>query len=71
MPNEDVVIKCAGCGEDICESDDVYVVNGEILHADWHCLVMFIDPDYYPMAKDAVKNILSTINFGKERSKKK
>jgi hypothetical protein len=36
---------CEGCGGEIYEGEDVYVVEGEILHAEWKCLVQYIDPE--------------------------
>lgn len=43
--NAKVMAYCEGCGGEIYEGEDVYVVNGEILHDDWECLVQYIDPD--------------------------
>lgn len=36
---------CAGCGGEIYPGEDVYVVDGEILHNEWECLVRYIDPE--------------------------
>jgi hypothetical protein len=36
---------CEGCGGEIYEGEDVYVVEGEILHAERECLVQYIDPE--------------------------
>ena len=40
-----VMAECAGCGGEIYPDEDVYVVDGEILHNEWECLVRYIDPD--------------------------
>lgn len=40
-----VMAYCKGCGEEIYEGGDVYRVNGDILHNDWECLVLYIDPE--------------------------
>lgn len=40
----DVKAYCTGCGGEIYENEDVYVVNGEILHKDLECLEQYIDP---------------------------
>ena len=37
---------CEGCGGEIYEGEDVYVVDGVILHAEWDCLYQYIDPDF-------------------------
>lgn len=37
---------CEGCGGEIYEGEDVYVVDGVILHADWDCLYQYIDPEF-------------------------
>ncbi len=42
----DVLAYCEGCGGEIYEGEDVYVVDGVILHAEWECLVQYIDPDF-------------------------
>ena len=39
-----VMAYCEGCGGEIYEGEDVYCVNGDIIHADWECLVLYIDP---------------------------
>ena len=36
---------CEGCGGEIYEGEDVYVVDGVILHAEWDCLYRYIDPE--------------------------
>ena len=36
---------CQGCGDEIYEGEEVYVINGDIMHADWECLVRYIDPE--------------------------
>ena len=42
----EVIAYCEGCGGEIYEGEDVYVVeDGEILHAEWECLVQYIDPE--------------------------
>jgi len=40
-----VMAYCKGCVKEIYEGEDVYVVDGEILHAEWECLVQYIDPE--------------------------
>ena len=36
---------CEGCGGEIYEGEEVYVVDGEVLlHAEWECLVKYIGP---------------------------
>ena len=42
----DVLAYCEGCGGEIYEGEDVYVVDGVILHAEWDCLYQYIDPDF-------------------------
>ena len=37
---------CEACGGEIYEGEDVYVVDGVILHAEWDCLHQYIDPDF-------------------------
>lgn len=37
---------CEGCGGEIYEGEDVYVVDGVILHAERDCLYQYIDPDF-------------------------
>ena len=37
---------CEGCGGEIYEGEDVYVVDGVILHAEWDCLYQYIDPGF-------------------------
>jgi len=41
----EVMAYCEGCGGEIYEGEEVYVVDGEILHAEWECLVQYIDPE--------------------------
>ncbi len=41
----EVMAYCEGCGGEIYEGEDVYVVDGVILHAEWDCLYQYIDPD--------------------------
>lgn len=36
---------CEACGGEIYPGEDVYVVNGDILHNDWECLVRYINPE--------------------------
>jgi hypothetical protein len=36
---------CEGCGEEIYPREDVYCVNGDIIHAEWECLYRYIDPE--------------------------
>ena len=36
---------CEGCDREIYPGEDVYVVENAILHADWDCLVQYIDPE--------------------------
>ena len=33
----EVMAYCEGCGGEIYEGEDVYVVDGVILHAEWEC----------------------------------
>jgi len=40
----EVMAYCKGCGGEIYEGEDVYVVDGLILHAEWDCLYQYIDP---------------------------
>ena len=40
---------CQGCGDEIYEGEEVYVINGDIMHADWECLVRYIDPEIKTM----------------------
>jgi len=42
----DVLAYCEGCGGEIYEGEDVYVVDGVILHAELDCLYQYIDPDF-------------------------
>ena len=35
---------CQGCGGNIYPGEDVYVIDGDITHNDWECLVQYIDP---------------------------
>ncbi len=35
---------CEGCGGEIYQGEDVYVVDDVILHAEWDCLYQYIDP---------------------------
>ena len=37
--------QCQGCGGEIYPGEDVYVVDGYILHSDPDCLVKYIDPE--------------------------
>lgn len=37
--------QCQGCGCEIYPGEDVYVVDGYILHSDPDCLVKYIDPE--------------------------
>jgi len=41
----DVLVYCEGCGGEIYEGEDVYVVDGAILHAELDCLYQYIDPE--------------------------
>jgi len=41
----DIKAYCEGCGGEIYEGEDVYVVDGVILHAEWDCLYQYIDPE--------------------------
>ena len=41
----EVKAHCEGCGGEIYDGEEVYVVEGEILHAEWECLVRYIDPE--------------------------
>ena len=43
--NAPVMAECAGCSGEIYPGEEVYVVEGEILHAEWECLVQYIDPE--------------------------
>ncbi len=36
---------CEGCDGEIYPGEDVYVVDGYILHSDPECLVKYIDPE--------------------------
>lgn len=40
----EVMTCCEGCGGEIYQGEDVYVVDGVILHAEWDCLYQYIDP---------------------------
>jgi len=42
----EVMANCEGCGGEIYEGEDVYVVDGVILHAEWDCLYQYIDPEF-------------------------
>ncbi len=42
----EVMAYCEGCGREIYEGEDVYVVDGVILHAEWDCLYQYIDPEF-------------------------
>ena len=42
----EVKASCEACGGEIYEGEDVYYVNGVILHADWDCLYQYIDPEF-------------------------
>jgi len=53
----EVMTHCAGCGGEIYQGEDVYVVNGEILHNDWECLVRYIDPEVTTV-EEAVRAIV-------------
>jgi hypothetical protein len=39
-----VMAICEACGGEIYEGEEVYDINGDITHADWECLVQYIDP---------------------------
>lgn len=41
---EKPITECAGCSLEVYPKDDVYVVDGAILHADWECLYRYINP---------------------------
>jgi hypothetical protein len=41
----EVITYCEGCGREIYTGEDVYVVNGAILHAEWECLRDYVDPE--------------------------
>jgi len=41
----EVMAYCEGCGGEIYPGEDVYCVNGDIIHAEWECLVQYIDPE--------------------------
>lgn len=36
---------CDGCGGEIYVDDEVYRVQGAILHAEWKCLYKYVDPE--------------------------
>jgi hypothetical protein len=36
---------CEGCDGEIYPGEDVYVVDGCILHSDHECLIKYIDPE--------------------------
>lgn len=40
-----VMAYCEGCGGEIYPGEDVYRINGDILHNDWECLARYIDPE--------------------------
>lgn len=40
-----VMARCEGCGGEIYEANEVYCVNGDIIHADIMCLYKYIDPE--------------------------
>lgn len=42
----EVMAECAGCCGEIYEGEDVYVVDGVILHAEWDCLYQYINPEF-------------------------
>jgi hypothetical protein len=35
---------CEACGGEIYEGEEVFVINGNIIHADWECLQEYIGP---------------------------
>lgn len=41
---EQPVAFCAGCGGEIYEHDDVYLLGTAVLHADNDCLLKYTDP---------------------------
>ena len=41
-----VMAYCKGCVKEIYEGEDVYVVDGNVLHAETDCLVMYINPEH-------------------------
>ena len=41
-----VMAYCEGCGGEIYPREDVYCVNGDIIHAEWECLYHYIDPEF-------------------------
>jgi hypothetical protein len=45
LQDAEPVVECAGCCAEIYPGEDVYVVDGEILHNEWECLVQYIDPE--------------------------
>lgn len=45
LQDAEILTYCEGCGGEIYEGEDVYVVEGEILHAEWECLAQYIDPE--------------------------
>ena len=41
-----VACYCEGCGREIYEGEDVWVLNtGAIIHQEWTCLEDYMDPD--------------------------
>jgi hypothetical protein len=54
---EEVVLTCPACGEEILPFDDVYVVEGEILHAAWECVIAHVSPRYYGTLQDALEEL--------------
>ena len=38
----EVMAYCEGCGGEIYPGEEVYVIDGEILHSEWECLMEYI-----------------------------
>lgn len=41
-----VMAECQGCGGEIYPGEDVYVIDGYIIHATVDCLISFVKPGY-------------------------
>ncbi len=44
-PMPKILAYCAGCGGEIYKGEEVYEIDGDIIHKDSECLVSYIDPN--------------------------
>lgn len=65
-----VVGVCAGCGNEIEEFTDVYVVDGRLLHANLNCLRLYVEPVYYATATEALLDLYEEIDKNDNKFKR-